>query len=177
MGLVRNALKSFWPLLSWVLQNACKSFNFQPFSNLTCPMGDIGNITKDVCQVKKLDFNGVSKDKLNTKSSSIGDRLSSWGQAALKFLGISRIFWMSRVGCPEAYGHTQKSFFWVRRQSALKLLGISRKFWWGGRLPWNSAMLAVFFPKFYPMSTHFQHFCGCIVWFIQIWRIAPKNRT
>jgi hypothetical protein len=30
------------------------------------------------------------------------------------------------VGCPEAYGHTQKLFFGVRRQSALKLLGIPR---------------------------------------------------
>lgn len=101
-----------------------KSFNFQPFSNLTCPMCDIGNIAKDIWQVKKLDFNGVSQDKLNTKSSSIGDRLSSWGQAALKFLGISRIFWMSGVGCPEAYGHTQKLFFGVRRQSALKFCNV-----------------------------------------------------
>jgi hypothetical protein len=102
-------------------------------------MGDVGNITKDIWQVIKLDFNGVSQDNLNTKSSSIGDRLSSWGQAAPKFMGISR------------------------------------KFWWGGRLPWNFTILAVVFPNFYPMPTHFQHFCGCMVWFIQIWRIAQKN--
>jgi hypothetical protein len=40
---------------------------------------------------------------------------------------------MSRVGCPEASGHTQKLFFWVRRQSALKLLGSPRNFFVRGQ--------------------------------------------
>ncbi len=100
-----------------------------------------------------------------------------------------------RAGCPEISGHFQN--FLDKRGRLLRSLwtypevvflgwggslpwnfwAFPESFWWGGRLPWNFAMLAVFFPNFYPMPTHFQQFCGCIVWFIQIWRIAQKNCT
>lgn len=129
---VSKCFKELRPLLPWVLQNACKSFNksfnFQSFLNLTCPMGDISNITKDIWQVKKLDFNVVRESRQTQHQ-----KFQHWRQIVILRAGCPEIsghfqnFLDERgVGCPEAYGHTQKLFFGVRRQSALKLLGIPR---------------------------------------------------